>query len=75
MSSGILGGKQVIKFANTSNRGRVCLFSENETTTFNLQNAKFEFRQVLRHKRSACCEAIYSCCRNQKLKIYDQFHL
>ena len=26
MSRGISGGKQVIKFANTSNRGRVCLF-------------------------------------------------
>ena len=27
MSRDISGGKQVIKFANTSNRGRVCLFS------------------------------------------------
>ena len=26
MSRGISGGKQVIKFANTSNHGRVCLF-------------------------------------------------
>ena len=26
MSRGISGGKQVVKFANTSNRGRVCLF-------------------------------------------------
>ena len=26
MSRGISEGKQVIKFANTSNRGRVCLF-------------------------------------------------
>ena len=26
MSRGISGGKQVIKFADTSNRGRVCLF-------------------------------------------------
>ena len=73
MSRGISGGKQVIKFANISNRGRLCLFSQNKTTIFNLQNAKFEFRQVLSHKHSACCEAIYSCCRNQKVKIYDQF--
>ena len=29
MSRGISGGKQVTKFANTSNRGRVCLFSLN----------------------------------------------
>ena len=33
MSRGISGGKQVIKFVNTSNRGRVCLFYQNETTT------------------------------------------
>ena len=33
MSRGISGGKQVIKFASTSNRGRVCLFYHNETTT------------------------------------------
>ena len=26
MPRGIPGGKQVIKFANTSNRGRVCVF-------------------------------------------------
>ena len=26
------GGKHVIKFANTSNRGRVCLVYQNETT-------------------------------------------
>ena len=28
MSPGISGGKQVIKFANRRNRGRVCLFSQ-----------------------------------------------
>ena len=32
MSRGILRGKQVFNFANTSNRGRVCLFSQNNTT-------------------------------------------
>ena len=32
MSRGISGGKQVVKFANTSNRGRVCLFCQKETT-------------------------------------------
>ena len=32
MSGGISGGKQVTKFANTSYRARVCLFSPNETT-------------------------------------------
>ena len=30
MSRGILGGKQVIKFANTRSRGRVCLFYQND---------------------------------------------
>ena len=32
MSLGISRGKQVIKFADASDRGRVCLFYENETT-------------------------------------------
>ena len=43
------GGKQVIKFANTSNRGRVCLFSQKETTILGLKNVQFELPQVLRH--------------------------
>ena len=33
MSCGISGGKQVIKFANTSNHGRVCLLGNLRTTT------------------------------------------
>ena len=32
MSRGISGGRQVIKVANTSNRGCVCLFYQIETT-------------------------------------------
>ena len=32
MSRGISGGKQVIKFANTSNRGQVCLYYQNKMT-------------------------------------------
>ena len=32
MSRGISRGKKAIKFANASNRGRVCLFYKNETT-------------------------------------------
>ena len=32
MSRGILGGKQKIKFAHARNRGRLCLFPQNETT-------------------------------------------
>ena len=37
------------KFANTSNRGRNCLLSQNETTILVMQNLQFEFpefRQV-----------------------------
>ena len=36
----------MIKFANTSNRGRVCLFSQNEAAILFLQPVPFEFRQV-----------------------------
>ena len=34
MSRGVSGGKQVIKIADTSNRGRVSLFSQNERTIY-----------------------------------------
>lgn len=37
-------GKRVVKFANMSNRGRVCLVYQNETTI--MQN-EFKFRQDL----------------------------
>ena len=48
MSRGISG--TVIKLANTSNRGRVYLFSQNEKTfILVLQNVQFEFRQVLHY--------------------------
>ena len=43
------GGKQMKEFANTSNRGRVCLFYRKETTILVLQFVQFEFRQVLHH--------------------------
>ena len=43
MSRCISGRKQVIKFATTRNRGRVCLSPE----ILNLQNVQFKFRQVL----------------------------
>ena len=33
MSRDISGGKQMLKFANTSYRDRVCLFSQNETNS------------------------------------------
>ena len=49
MSRVLSGGKQVIKFANTSNLSRVCLFSQKEATILDLKNVQFEFRQVLSH--------------------------
>ena len=48
MSLGISGGKRVIEFANTSNRGRGFLFSENKTTIFISQNLQFKFQNDLR---------------------------
>ena len=44
------GDKQVIKLANTTNRGRVYLFFQNEKTfILVLQNVQFEFLQVLHY--------------------------
>ena len=40
MSHGILGGKRVIKFANTSNRGQVCLI---ESFRFE-DNSEYEYQ-------------------------------
>ena len=47
MSRGISGGKQVIKFANTGNRGRVCLFYQNETTIFIVMRVFARFTSLL----------------------------
>lgn len=41
MSLGILGGKQVLKFVNTSSRGRVWLPPQNYKTILNLQNVQY----------------------------------
>ena len=40
MTRGVPGGKQVIIFANTNNRGGICLFSRNEVTILVLQSAQ-----------------------------------
>jgi len=58
MSRGISGGKQVIKFANTSNRGRVCLFSQNKLAILVTQNEQFDYTDKL-YVIIACCEDIY----------------
>ena len=37
----------MIKIADTSNHGRVCLLSQNESTIILAQNVQVEFSQVL----------------------------
>ena len=49
MSRGISGAKKVLKFSDASNRGPVCLFSQNDSTILGLKNVQFEFRQVSRY--------------------------
>ena len=49
MSRGISGSKQVLKFADASNRGRVCLSSQNDKAILNLQNVPLKYRQVSCH--------------------------
>ena len=44
---GISGGKQVITFANTSNRGRVCFFLSSETTISKLSKVLARFTSLL----------------------------
>ena len=69
MSRGILGGKQVLKFATTSSRGRVWLSPQNYKAILNLQNVQFKFPQVI----ITCCEYIYGryCI---KISNNDHFH-
>ena len=45
-SRGISGQTSDKIVTKTSNNGRVCWFSQNETTILVLQNVQFEFRQV-----------------------------
>ena len=58
MSRGIqAGGKQVVKYTNTSDHYRVCSFSQNEAAILVFETTQFKFRQGLRH--CCCCEVIY----------------
>ena len=41
------GRERMIKSANTSTSGGVCLFSDSKTMTVVLQNLKIAFRQIL----------------------------
>ena len=72
MSRGISGSKQVIKFVNTSNRGRVCLFYQNETTTSQSCKAYISsFGQI--YVSTVCHEDIYGRYCIQKSNN-DHFH-
>ena len=68
MSRGISGGKQVIKFVNTSNRGRVCLFYQNETTTSQSGKTYIQIYVI-----TICHEDIYGRYYIQKSNN-DHFH-
>ena len=58
MSRGIqAGGKEVVKYTNTSDHYRVCSFSQNEAAILVFETTQFKFRQGLRH--CCCCEVIY----------------
>ena len=62
ISRGISGVKQVIKFANTSNRGGVSLFSQKDTKK--MYGSTFDKIYVI----IACCEDIYgSYCIPKKI--------
>ena len=43
LSSGISGGKQVLKFASKSNLGWVCSSSQDNKAILNLQKLQFKF--------------------------------
>ena len=55
LSSGISGGKQVLKFASKSNLGWVCSSSQDNKAILNLQKLQFKFHVII-----ACCEDIDS---------------
>ena len=58
---------------NLNNRGRVCLFSQNQTTILVMKNVHFDFLQVLREVIIACCEDISGHYCIQKTNN-DHFH-
>ena len=70
MSRGISEGNYIVKFANTSNRGRVCLFSQNETTILIMQNVQMMFCQLLRHyillAVLTCIRSLFFGCNNHR---------
>ena len=72
MSCGFSGGKQVTKFASTSNRGWVCLFYQNETTiSWSCKTYVSDFSK--NHVIIVCHEDIYSRYCIQK-SDNDHFH-
>lgn len=73
MSLGILGGKQVLKFYNTSSRGRVWLSPQNYKTILNLQNVQYSSSFAKFYVIIACFDYIYGlyCI---KIDNNDLFH-
>ena len=73
MSLGILGGKQVLKFVNTSSRGRVWLSPQNYKTILNLQNVQYSSSFAKFYIIIACFDYIYGlyCI---KIDNNDLFH-
>ena len=49
ISLGFSGAKQIIKLANTSKHGWICLFSQNKTATLVLQMCKLSLVKFLSH--------------------------
>ena len=58
-------------FANTSDCGEVCLFSQNEPMILDMKNVQFEFEKF--HVITACCCGIYGRYFVQK-SSNDYFH-
>ena len=72
MSHGFSGGKQVTKFASTSNRGWVCLFYQNETTiSWSCKTYVSSFGKI--YVITVCHEDIYGRYCTQKSNN-DHFH-
>ena len=81
LACGIPGTNKRIKFVTTSDRGLICLFSQNDTTILVFQNVQFEFWQVFRHyyllgghPRSLHYSSLLVCFRSVACLCFCRFH-
>ena len=80
MSHGFSGGKQNIKFAKARNRGRLCLFSQNETKRKDdlivMQNVRFWVSTKSVNVINVCCMDIYRtvATASKKVKMITSIH-